>query len=779
MENKRKSGVVSPTLKEARKLYDLGFAIHWLRPKSKIPLESGWTTGPRKTWRELERAFKPGYNVGVRTGSASQIGEQGYYLACIDVDVKKPECGRDAVAALKKLISESACFSMGALPTVSSGAGNGSRHVYCVTKEPFKMITVEKHEGWEICVYSEGRQMVLPPSIHPSGARYEWGLAPSSTPPLLEFKQTDSEEAQTPARRKASADNAVEDFEIDETCDIRWLPEITDKTRKLIEKGLWNGKIVEDRSAYLLPAASSLVASGFDKSAVLTILTDPSTYLGLCAYDHAKTKSRKRAALWLWNYTVKKVMSERDPKNIFKGVAIEESELDEADAAAQALELVGTPKDRGYYSKGVKGALKPEYDELLKDFETDHPFKTIADMKTVFAFNGTHYVDLTPIEIKGYAEKSFNPRPEEKLRSEFLNKVLSNNITRRTFFADTIEGRLNFKNGVLDLSLKETTLKPHSPEYGFRGVLPYDFDDEAECPTFKNWLRDVMCGDAQLQAILQEFMGYVVRGGDYKYHKALWLGGVGRNGKSTFVDVLKAMIGTGNYTTLSIKSLIGDKFAGSELDGKLANFSEETSPQELADSGPFKNLTGDGELIVQKKYGDLYPMRNKAKLIMTYNVIPDIKDLSKGMLSRPIIVPFEKEIAEKDQDRNTKKKLFTELPGILNFALDGWARLERQGGFTQSSKSELALQTMREESCSVFQWIEGCIEFAGDDFFSDEERAHAFKPAELYSRYLTTNRYPHKYLDFCKKLAAHPKMKERKSMSKGMPYYGKIRNVIG
>ena len=145
-------------------------------------------------------------------------------------------------------------------------------------------------------------------------------------------------------------------------------------------------------------------------------------------------------------------------------------------------------------------------------------------------------------------------------------------------------------------------------------------------------------------------MGYIVRGGDYCFHKALWLGGVGRNGKSTFVDVLKMLIGQGNYSVISIKALMADRFSSGELDGKLANFSEETSAHELRDSGTFKNLTGDGEISGQKKFGNLYQYRNKAKLVMTYNQIPNLSDLSRGMMSRPLIVPFKKIIQEKDSD---------------------------------------------------------------------------------------------------------------------------------
>ncbi len=76
----------SEIFKEARRLHDLGFGILWLHPKSKRPVEIGWTKGDRQTWEELDSTYRPGYNLGVRTGAASSL-EHGY-LACIDVDIK-------------------------------------------------------------------------------------------------------------------------------------------------------------------------------------------------------------------------------------------------------------------------------------------------------------------------------------------------------------------------------------------------------------------------------------------------------------------------------------------------------------------------------------------------------------------------------------------------------------------------------------------------------------------------------------------------------------------
>lgn len=790
---------MSEIYKQGRKLHVLGFGVHWLRPKSKAPVDSGWTTGERKPWAYLKETYFEGLNVGTRLGSGSPIA--GGFLAVIDVDVKSTdETHRlEAVTAAKKMLGNKKA------PIVKSGRGNGSRHYYVLTKTPFKAVTpfrsseevkvfspskkaskrelslltteeIEKglrlSPAWEVSLYSEGRQVVLPPSIHPdSGKPYLWfrpsgGLTDAADVPLVDFS-----EWLTVTPEKSSTGNYGElprvaknepkiDF-VPEEVDLDWVP-ISDKIRE----GIKHGTDVTDRSSYLLPCASALVSAGLSTNAVLSVLTDPNFFIGSVGYDHAKTKDRRRAAEWVFRYSLRKIEAERDPAKIFEGVedlpvvylTDEEREAQQAEFGSQYP---------GFYRVGPKGGRTPEYCALMRHFNEETPFKTIADMKAVYIFNGTHFEHVTPIQIKAFAETSFVPSPDEKIRTEFLNKVLANNIATRVFFTQSIENRINFKNGVLNLETEK--LEPHSPEYGFRGVLPYDYDPEARCPVFEEWLNGIMLGNRNLAKILQEFMGYIVRGGPYKYHKALWLGGVGRNGKSTFIDLLKDLIGTGNFSTISIKSLVGDRFVGSDLDGKIANFSEETSPQELADSGPFKNLTGDGDISAQKKYGDPFHFRNRAKLVMTYNQIPDLKDLSAGMLSRPIIVPFLLKIKEDEQDRNIKAKLSAELSGIFNFALEGWHRLEKQNGFTKSNASEKALGKIKDESCNVVQWVQTYVDF--EDY--DPKKGPMKSARELYTAYRSSERFAYRPPEFFRRLRAHPEMQKRhKKTENGSHYLG-------
>jgi P4 family phage/plasmid primase-like protien len=448
----------------------------------------------------------------------------------------------------------------------------------------------------------------------------------------------------------------------------------------------------------------------------------------------------------------------------------------QARAHAEMLDAnpIGTGRT-GYYSCLPSGKKIPNYEDLLLEFKREHPYKSICDMKVVYVFNGRFYEELTPMEIKGYSERKFQPKPKESMRQEFLNKVFANCIEKRVFFTDTTEGLICFQNGVLDLNDEneaKSQLLPHSPNFGFRSALPYDYNPLAECPTFDWWIKDVMLGDMDQVDVLQEFMGYVVRGGEYKYHKALWLSGSGRNGKSTFIDVLKAIIGPRAYSTLSLRQVINDKFSAEQLDGKIANFSEETGPDELSDSGPFKNLTGDGEIQAQKKYGDMYSFRNRAKMIMSYNEIPALKDLTEGMKSRPLIVKFDKDLTEEsNQDKNIKKKLLAELPGIFNFALKGWERLEQNGQFTKTLKSTEAIQEIEENSCTVLDFITAGIEFHNppENFLFKTVSFH-----NLYQAYIAyTGRYAYSKDRFSKRIAAHKDMKIRKDRSnKDRKYFG-------
>lgn len=351
----------SEVLVEARRLYVLGLAVHWLHPKSKRPIESGWTQGERKTWKYLKETYKEGFNVGVRLGSPSKI-DTGY-LAVIDVDVKSKDKRHrlEAVTAAQNILSGQSC------PVVRSGRGNGSRHYYCLSEKPFKpynaavssekvktfmpSVSASKSEldllteneikngirirsAWEISLMSEGRQVVVPPSIHPdSGEKYHWKQAIGNGTGLPYIKTTTSNRTVSKTSSGGRALNVLEDFKI-EPVEMAWLP-ISDDIREAIV----NGSNITDRSAYLLLASSALISSGLNQNEVLTVLTDPTTFLGRCSFEHAKTESRKRAAQWVHQYTFKKISRERSGEGIFETPIIKARKLTVEEQEEQSKEL--------------------------------------------------------------------------------------------------------------------------------------------------------------------------------------------------------------------------------------------------------------------------------------------------------------------------------------------------------------------------------------------------------------------------------------------------------
>ena len=81
-------------LKEAIRLRKLGFAIHWLRPRSKIPVGDDWANAPVMDEKTLKTTYRTGYNVGFRPGRWSVVQNKEYLpfeKAFVDFRVPVPE----------------------------------------------------------------------------------------------------------------------------------------------------------------------------------------------------------------------------------------------------------------------------------------------------------------------------------------------------------------------------------------------------------------------------------------------------------------------------------------------------------------------------------------------------------------------------------------------------------------------------------------------------------------------------------------------------------------
>lgn len=172
-------------LDSVRSLIEAGASLHWLVPFEKRPIEDQWSKAPFQDEAALRKSYRRNANIGIRLGEPSKT-EAGY-LHVLDIDIRKPELAAEVWAVVESLYAGAR-----ALPSVISGSGGESRHLYFLSDRPLRKKTfaqsksfekiwddkkqryVVKHD-WMVDLFGTGVQVVLPPSIHPdTKLPYRW-----------------------------------------------------------------------------------------------------------------------------------------------------------------------------------------------------------------------------------------------------------------------------------------------------------------------------------------------------------------------------------------------------------------------------------------------------------------------------------------------------------------------------------------------------------------------------------------------------------------------------
>lgn len=380
-------------------------------------------------------------------------------------------------------------------------------------------------------------------------------------------------------------------------------------------------------------------------------------------------------------------------------------------------------RDTKINKQGVPTTGAPAYSDLCKQFMNEGTFITIQDNAFIYRFNGTHWVHWSDLQIHAWASEIVVPSPSSAECREFLFRLKTINVKPMEWLDNRRAGLMNFKNGVLDLHTME--LHPHSPDYGFVNVLPYDYDPRAESPLYDKFLND-MTECPETSELINAFGGYCVSGDDPNlFAKALLLVGHGANGKSVWIETLASVVGKDNYSSCFMQEL-GNEQNRHMLIGKLLNYSEETNLRALSDSSHFKNLVSGGSMQVKKIYTPPFVIKNWAKIILSANEMPYSTDKSDGLYRRLIIVELKRQFFGKDADIFLSEKLKKELSGICNRMIVAYKKTKDQSYFKLPASVERSIAVYKEESNTVDRFFNECVEIVED--------SEAPQP-ELYSMY--------------------------------------------
>lgn len=248
---------------------------------------------------------------------------------------------------------------------------------------------------------------------------------------------------------------------------------------------------------------------------------------------------------------------------------------------------------------------------------------------------------------------------------------------------------VNCKNGELHYESDAWKLVKHKRESNFCHLIPIYYDPEAMCERFIQFLNEIFEPDEdkkQKIKLVQEFLGYSLIT-SCEFERFLLLVGAGRNGKSVLLNVLKAFTGEKNVSSVEPNKFDDPPMLG-HLHGKLLNVVPEIPVGAVIADAKLKSITSGELMNAAHKYGHPFDFTPYCKLVFSANHMPHTKDCSPAFFRRAEVLTFNRVFKKKECDTELADKLIkNELPGILNFALEGLKSLYKKGNFTEVPSS--------------------------------------------------------------------------------------------
>ncbi|MCC2248840.1 phage/plasmid primase, P4 family [Virgibacillus sp. AGTR] len=261
------------------------------------------------------------------------------------------------------------------------------------------------------------------------------------------------------------------------------------------------------------------------------------------------------------------------------------------------------------------------------------------------------------------------------------------------------------KNGIFNLETWE--LQDFDPNIIVKNKIPVAYVKDAYYEVTDKTLNKIAVNDKKIRAVLEEILGYILFRRN-EFAATFILTGDGSNGKSSYLKLVRKLVGSDNTSSLDLKEL-DQRFKTAELFGKLVNIGDDISKGYIKESSIFKKLSTGETLNVERKGKDPFDFQNYAKLIFSANEMPRINDFSDGLGRRLQIVPFKAKFSSKDPDYDpfiTDKLLSDEsMQYVLNLALKSLNRLLKNKHFTKSKAVEKELEKYQEENNPIISFI--------------------------------------------------------------------------
>ena len=282
-------------------------------------------------------------------------------------------------------------------------------------------------------------------------------------------------------------------------------------------------------------------------------------------------------------------------------------------------------------------------------------------------------------------------------------------------------------NGVVDLTTGK--LRDGRPEDRITLHSDVAFEPEAQCPRWAQFLDEVFEGDADLIDFIQRAVGYSLTG-DTREEVIFLLYGWGQNGKSVFQSMVRSVAGSYAYnapfSTFELTRQAGIPNDVAALAGRRIVTSSETNEGTRFNEARLKALTGGDPVTPRFLHAEYFSFVPVAKIWLSANHRPIVKDDSIGFWRRVRLIPFTKVFKDDEIDKGLIGLLRAELPGVLAWAVRGTLAW-RCHGLAAPEAVLVATESYRVDSDPLAQFLEErCVE--GPD--------HQVKVAGAYREYV-------------------------------------------
>lgn len=274
---------------------------------------------------------------------------------------------------------------------------------------------------------------------------------------------------------------------------------------------------------------------------------------------------------------------------------------------------------------------------------------------------------------------------------------------------------LGVENGVLDL--RSGDLRAGRPADKISRHAPLTFDPAAQCPMFEAWLAE-MQPNREMRRYLQRNCGMALTGDVGAQIVLFFYGPLGRNGKTTLVLIMLAVLGR-DYATMAAPGLLLKKRGEAhptelaDTNGKRLVVSVEPDDGRAFAEALLKQLSGGDRMKARYMHADFFEFTPSAKFWIVGNHKPAVRGQDQAFWRRMKLIPFDVSIPEERVDPHLVERLLSEAPGILTWALRGCLDWQRDG-LAEPDAVRSAVEGYKQESDELRPFFDDRCVFGAD-----------------------------------------------------------------